>query len=53
VKRCTKCGESKAFSEYYAEKRKKDGLFGACKSCLNVQRAEQRKRNPSTWRSVA
>ena len=30
---CTKCGEEKAFGEFYSNKSKKDGLDGVCKPC--------------------
>lgn len=33
MKRCTKCGELKARSEFYAEKGGADGLRGDCKAC--------------------
>lgn len=32
-KKCSKCGETKPLSEYHADKRNKDGLYGHCKSC--------------------
>ena len=34
-KACNKCGVEKQFSEYYTNKRNKDGLQGACKACSN------------------
>jgi hypothetical protein len=33
MKRCTKCGELKPESEFYAAKGTKDGLRGDCKAC--------------------
>jgi hypothetical protein len=33
VKRCGKCGETKAINEFYKHKRSKDGLNSICKSC--------------------
>jgi len=33
VKRCTKCGERKSESDYYAAKGTRDGLRGDCKAC--------------------
>jgi hypothetical protein len=33
VKRCTKCGEIKEETEFYAAKGTKDGLRGDCKAC--------------------
>lgn len=32
-KECTKCKEVKSTSEYYKDKRAKDGCYSACKSC--------------------
>ena len=34
-KECTKCGEVKAFGEYYKDNSKKDGLLSYCKCCRN------------------
>lgn len=33
LKICTKCGIEKETSEFYKEKRKKDGLYSSCKEC--------------------
>ena len=32
-KKCSKCGVEKPTSEYYKDKRKKDGLYPHCKAC--------------------
>lgn len=32
-KNCSKCGESKPQTEYYRDRRTKDGLYSACRSC--------------------
>lgn len=34
MKECTKCRETKVINEFYLDKKKKDGLFSACKSCI-------------------
>jgi hypothetical protein len=34
MKRCSKCGQSKAVTEYYAAKGTRDGLRGECKACF-------------------
>lgn len=34
MKRCTKCGELKPRTEFYAEKACRDGLRGECKACF-------------------
>ena len=33
LKECSKCGETKPVSEYYKNKRLRDGLHNQCKSC--------------------
>ncbi len=35
MKRCTKCQESKTYSEFYKSKRRKDGYNVWCKLCLS------------------
>ncbi|GGR71225.1 bacteriophage protein [Streptomyces aureoverticillatus] len=42
MKTCTKCGEAKPRSEFYADPGKRDGLKCACKSCVRAQRQEYR-----------
>jgi hypothetical protein len=37
VKRCSKCGEFKPLTEYYAAKGCRDGLRGDCKTCFAVR----------------
>ena len=32
-KQCTKCKEERSYSEFFKDKRTKDGLYSACKSC--------------------
>ena len=39
VKTCSKCGESKALTEYYGDKAKRDGRSSHCKSCVKARRA--------------
>ncbi len=36
MKKCSKCGKDKSYSNFYKEKRAKDGLRSACKQCLNI-----------------
>lgn len=36
MKRCKKCGELKAVSEFYKDKKSKDGLRSHCKPCHYV-----------------
>ena len=33
MKQCTKCGETKPLTDFYAAKRMKDGHFNKCKAC--------------------
>jgi len=39
VKRCTKCGESKARSEFHCDTRLRDGLRSKCKTCQGAAKA--------------
>jgi len=41
-KRCSQCGEIKATSEFYKERRVKDGLQGHCKACQATRMKEYR-----------
>jgi phage-related minor tail protein len=45
TKKCTKCGEVKAFDEYCKDKNSKDGLRGNCKSCAKAYRKQYRQDN--------
>ena len=36
VKECSKCGVVKLVSEFYKDKRRKDGLYSHCKLCQNA-----------------
>ena len=40
MKYCTKCGELKAASEFYKDKKVKDGLQSKCKECRNIAKKE-------------
>lgn len=46
VKVCARCGEEKPASEFYVDKRRKDGLYSHCKMCHSVIGADYRKANP-------
>lgn len=35
MKKCTKCGVEKPFSDFHKNNRTKDGLIGSCKSCVS------------------
>lgn len=49
MKKCPKCGETKAFSDFYANKRRADGVQTYCVSCTREYQAErQRLRKPET-----
>lgn len=45
TKICSKCGEKKECSEFYKNKRLKDGLEGICKNCRNSQALQWRHEN--------
>jgi Recombination endonuclease VII len=47
MKRCTKCGELKPKSEFYAAKGTKDGLRGDCKQCHIARSVERQRQNPA------
>ena len=48
TKRCARCGESKAFSEFHRLSRAADGLQPRCKACIReYQRANRDKVNAS------
>lgn len=42
MKKCNKCGEVKPVSDFYKNKRTKDGLSYACRDCMYENKAEQR-----------
>ena len=43
MKTCTKCGETKDFSEFSKGKGYKDGMRGVCRKCTNERVAELKK----------
>ena len=45
MKECTKCGVSKPYSEYHADKRNNDGKQSSCKTCTNARKSESRRVN--------
>jgi len=45
MKKCSKCGELKSFSEFHKKKCSKDGLQSQCKKCIKEYRKEYRKNN--------
>ena len=50
MKTCTKCGETKPLSEFYAMKGMRDGHRNDCKSCNLAAKAERYRRNPEPAR---
>lgn len=44
MKKCIKCGQNKAVSDYYAHKTK-DGLQGTCKECVKAKQRLWNKNN--------
>lgn len=50
TKRCSKCGEFKAWSEFSKHKRRKDGYQSRCKNCENESHARYRAQNPDIIR---
>lgn len=47
MKTCTKCGETKPFSEYSKCSSKRSGLQSQCKSCCNAKSSAWRKNHPN------
>ena len=45
TKKCSKCGRKKQPSEFYKEKRNRDGLTSACKTCHGLQIKEYASKN--------
>ena len=44
-KQCTKCKKEKNYSEFFKDKRTKDGLYSACKGCHYDSQKSWRERN--------
>lgn len=51
VKQCTKCGETKLFTEFGRSAQRKDGLRPWCKACHNAGNAEWRKKMPDYYKA--
>lgn len=45
MKKCTKCGIEKPFSEFHKNKNRKDGHTSACRACRNQKQALYRQQN--------
>lgn len=53
TKACTKCGQFKPFSEFYAHKTNANGVFGPCRACCIarvVKRQRERWWTDEAWR---
>lgn len=50
MKDCTKCGNSKPFSEFYKKANSKIGYQSACIECHRIEKREWRKNNPDKVR---
>jgi len=51
LKTCTKCGVELPLTEFYADKRNKDGVRGKCKACYLIRDKERRDANPEAFRN--
>ena len=51
TKTCTKCGEAKALTEFYAKANGKNGLAPTCKACEITRAAEWRAKNSEKCRA--
>lgn len=49
-KTCTRCGDLKPKTEFYADSRKRDGLYSWCKPCFRGHDGEARRRSPNGTR---
>ena len=52
-KTCPQCGESRPASQYYQDRRRKDGLKTYCKSCDKERSTAWRRQNPEKHREWA
>ena len=52
-KACTKCGEDKLLSEYYRDKRARDGLRPSCKNCHDLMVAAYKAAHPDRVKATA
>lgn len=53
MKRCTKCNEPKAFTEFYRNKSAKDGHGSWCKLCISDDTKAKRQANPLRYRGYS
>lgn len=53
MKKCTKCGIEKCFSEFCKKTASKDGYQPACKSCMNKAYTKCRKQDQERYQQVA
>ncbi len=53
MKPCTKCGRELERSAFYADKRRRDGLFPWCSECADGNVSEWRKNNPRAAAAIA
>ena len=56
TKTCTTCGRDLPASEFYRDRRKRDGLYSECKSCTRARRrvadAEKRRKAANARRAA-
>lgn len=50
VKRCTKCGEARPLTEFFARRDSADGKNTQCRSCHKARHAAWRRANPEARR---
>jgi len=51
MKKCSKCGIEKEYSEYYKHNGTKDNLFPYCKGCQLKYQKEYHLKNPNYWKA--
>ena len=55
VKTCTTCGRVLPLSDFYEDRRNRDGLYSECKQCVKARRKADRPRTRQTvaaWREA-
>ncbi len=50
MKTCTKCGETKAKTEFYLHKHTKDKLASLCKHCYKLNELRWKEENPEAYK---
>lgn len=55
AKRCGRCGEAKAITDFYVSRKERSGVQSSCKECTKKRTAAYRKANPEKrkrWQEI-